>query len=53
MKYSEQFKLDLEQWKKIYMLPFNLKISTKAKEMNYKILHNFVATNKLLLERED
>jgi len=48
VKYSEQFKLDLEQWKKIYMLPFNLQISNKAKEMNYKILHNFVATNKLL-----
>ena len=30
------------------MLPFNLKISNKAKQMNYKILHNFVATNKLL-----
>ena len=32
----------------IYLMPHTLPISNKAKEMHYKIVHGYVATNHLL-----
>ena len=46
--YSNEFTLDKADWEDIYVLPRKLKMSNKVKEINYKILHNYVATNKLL-----
>ena len=48
IKYSEQFNLDDNDWGNIYMLPFNLRITNQAIELNYKVIHNYVASNNLL-----
>ena len=48
VRYSEQFEINADQWKNIYVLPNKLKLSNKIKENNFKILHNYIATNKLL-----
>ena len=46
--YSRQFDISEAEWKTIYLLPFQLSVSNKARELQYKILHNYVASNKLL-----
>ena len=46
-KYTATYNLDEDEWKSILM-PHTLPISNKAKEMNYKIVHGYVATNYLL-----
>ena len=48
--YTEQYNINNEKWKLIYRLPHELNISNKAKEMQYKILHNYVPTNQLLFK---
>ena len=47
-RYSELYGINADQWKNIYVLPNTLKLSNKIKENNFKILHNYIATNKLL-----
>ena len=47
-KYTATYNLDEDEWKSIYMMPHTLPISNKAKEMHYKIVHGYVATNHLL-----
>ena len=46
--YSNEYNINDEKWKLIYKLPHTIKISNKIKELQYKILHGYVATNKLL-----
>lgn len=48
VNYSNQFAINSESWAKIYVLPRNIKVKNKTKELHYKILHNYVACNKLL-----
>ena len=48
IKYSELFDINDEQWKIIYNLPHKVKVSNKAKENQYKIIHDYIPTNKLL-----
>ena len=48
--YSNKYKLNKDEWKKIYLLPFELNVYNKSKELQYKILHKYVATNKLLFK---
>ena len=45
--YSRQFDISEAEWKIIYLLPSQLSVSNKARELQYKILHNYVASNKL------
>ena len=49
-KHSEDFDIDESKWVTIYMLPHLLKVSNRVKELQYKIVHSFVATNKLLFK---
>lgn len=48
VKYSAMFDITEEQWQAYYVLCKKIKVSNKAKEIQYKILHDYVATNKLL-----
>ena len=48
LSFSEQYNIDDDEWKKIYLLPHSFKLSNKAKEIHYKILHNYVATGNLM-----
>jgi len=48
VKYSAMFDITDDQWQVYYLMCVNLKITNKAKENQYKILHDYVATNKLL-----
>ena len=43
---------DIEEkdWKKIYSLPGNLKVDNFTKDLQYKTLFRFLATNKLLFQ---
>ena len=47
-KYTATYNLDEDEWKSIYLMPHTLPISNKAREMHYKIVHGYVATNHLL-----
>ena len=42
------YNFDTGKWKQIYSLPHILKVDNKIEELQYKILHRYVATNKLL-----
>ena len=45
---SDIYNIDEEEWKCIYCMPRNIQLSNTAKENQYKILHNCIATNQLL-----
>ena len=49
-KHSLYFDLlfSFEQWERIYMLPHKTVKCNEVKEMQYKILHRYIATNRLL-----
>ena len=47
-KYTTMFDITDEEWKIYYTMYGRLQIINKAKEMQYKILHDYVPTNKLL-----
>ena len=47
-RFTDQYGITEKEWKFIYSLSHNIKLSNKSKEINYKILHNYVATNRLL-----
>ena len=47
-RYSEKYNIREDKWKSIYRLPHELDISNRAKETQYKILHNYIPTNQLL-----
>ena len=47
-KYTETYSFNEEEWTTIYQMPHTLLISNKAKELHYKIVHGYVATNRLL-----
>ena len=40
-KYSEQFSLEDDDWKNIYLSNFNINLPNKFIELSYKILHNY------------
>ena len=44
----EQFKISDDQMDKVYTIPFKVLIHTKAKELQYKILNKYLATNSFL-----
>ena len=48
MKYTGDFDLDLESWSEIYSLPFKILIDNKIKDLQYRIMHRYIGTNKLL-----
>ena len=48
MKYSDHFNKSEITWKELYMLPKKTSTNNKLIEMQYKVLHNFVATKKTL-----
>jgi len=48
VKYTEMFDITDEEWQVYYTNPMQLQVINKAKEMQYKILHDYVASNKLL-----
>ena len=48
VRYSEEFRIDKDEWQMIYGLLHTMKITNKTKENSFKILHNYVATNDLL-----
>ena len=47
-KFSEQFEITENEWNYFFMLPHKSGVSNKVKELQYKILHSYVATNRLL-----
>ena len=47
-KYTDTYNLDEDEWKSIYLMPHILPISNKAKEMHYRIVHGYVATNHMM-----
>ena len=47
-KYSEKYEIGDEEWKRHYTAFRKLDVPNKAKDLQYKILQNYVATNKLL-----
>ena len=49
-KYSETYEIGGEEWKRHYTAFHRLDLPNTAKELQYKILQNYVATNKLLYE---
>lgn len=50
LKYTDKFGIDDEEWKIIYLIPSKVGVSNKAKENQYKIIHDYVPTNKLLFK---
>ena len=46
--YSVTYQINLEEWKIIYSIPHNVKAINKVKEVQYKILHRYIATNYML-----
>ena len=49
MKYTNLFNVQSpDEWKTIYMLPFKLLVDNKVIEMQYKILHRIIGTNRFL-----
>ena len=47
-KYNMKFNIDENAWNDIYILPFRVMVDNKLIELQYKILHRIIATNKLL-----
>ena len=47
-KYSEKFDIDESEWENIYLSLKSAHVSNKAKEIQYKILHDYIANNKFL-----
>ena len=47
-KFSEQFEITENEWNYFFMLPHKSGVNNKVKELQYKILHSYVATNRLL-----
>ena len=50
LKYTNKFGIDEEEWKTIYLMASKVGVSNKAKENQYKIMHDYVPTNKLLFK---
>ncbi len=48
IKLSECYGISEEDWKGIFMLPYKAKVTNNVKEAQFKIIHGYVATNKLL-----
>ena len=46
--FSEKYDVSKEEWKLIYANPHKLGITNKIKETQYKIVHNYLATNSKL-----
>ena len=49
-KYSKIYNINKEEWRIIYLKYTKLNITNKAKENHFKILHDYIATNKLLYQ---
>ena len=49
-RFSNQFNIDENEWKAIYLLPHNIQITNIARELSYRILHNYISTNRLLFK---
>ena len=47
-KYSEIYEIGDEEWKRHYTAFRRLDVPNTAKELQYKILQNYVASNKVL-----
>ena len=47
-KLSEQFEITENEWNQYFLLPHKSGVTNRVKELQYKILHSYVATNKLL-----
>ena len=43
--FKTEYDINDEEFEKIHMLPFQLKVNNKVKEMQYKIIHGYLATN--------
>ncbi len=52
LKYMMYFNMDItpQVWERYYMLPHLCIINNEIKEMQFKILHRYLATNKLLYD---
>ena len=50
LKYSLDFQIDEDDWKEIYLRPKQLLYDHKIQETQFKILHNYVPTNRLLFK---
>ena len=48
LDYTAKFDINDDLKKDIYLLPFRLKVSNKIKEMQYKVLHNYIAAYNIL-----
>ena len=46
--FTEKYNIDEITWKRIYKLPYDLKLNNRVKEFQYKIIHGYLATNLLL-----
>ena len=47
-RYSEQFKVNETEWENIYLLPRLVSKDNYLRDFQFKILHRYLATNKLL-----
>ena len=50
LKYSLDFQIGEDDWKEIYLHPKHLLYDHKIQETQFKILHNYVPTNRLLFK---
>ena len=48
IKYNNDFIIDDDVWKEIYMLPKNILFDNEVYETQFKMLHNYIPTNRLL-----
>ena len=49
-RFSEQLNINEDEWLNIYMLPHSVGVNNRVKESQYKILHNYAASNRLLFK---
>ena len=47
-KYTMLFQVEEDLWSDIYVLPFDIIYDHKIMDMQYRILHRYIGTNKLL-----
>jgi len=48
LKFSDIYDINDLEWKIYYKMPTEIKVENKIKEFQYKILHKYLPTNKLL-----
>ena len=48
VKYTTMFTVKSDEWEHIYTLPFTILADNKVMDLQYRVLHRYIGTNKLL-----